>query len=208
MVRVARAASALFFVVVAGLLIQRPVERRRLYLLIPALSVPRKTVKSSPNCWITSGANGNGITVNHDDVIIRNVEILHAGGHDILLRGADRTRIQNVNIRYTNAPSAGANTGQHNNIQCRSSADVVITRVRLRDGSSGIHTIACPRVHVSFVEGYNFRGRSLVDKSYNSIRAMMLLFKIFTRRTISTSHGQRITSILGIPRIPRFVAVL
>ena len=47
MVRIARAASALFFVVVAGLLIQRPVGAQTVILLIPALSVPRKTVKSS-----------------------------------------------------------------------------------------------------------------------------------------------------------------
>ena len=158
MVRIARAASALFFVVVAGLLIQRPVGAQTVILTYSGPISTSQNGQIIANCRITSGASGNGITVNHDDVIIRNVEILHAGGHGILLRGADRTRIENANIRYTNAPSAGANTGQHNNIQCNSSADVVITRVRLRDGSSGIHTIACPRVHVSFVEGYNFRG--------------------------------------------------
>ena len=159
MVRIARAASALFFVVVAGLLIQRPVGAQAVILTYSGPISTSQNGQIIENLRITSGTSGNnGITVNHDDVIIRNVEILHAGGHGILLSGADRTRIQNVNIRYTNAPSAGANTGEHNNIQCRSSADVVITRVRLRDGSSGIHTVACPRVHVSFVEGYNFRG--------------------------------------------------
>jgi hypothetical protein len=111
------------------------------------------------NLLINSRASDtNGITVNHDDVIIRNVKILHAGGHGIFLRGADRTRIENADIRYTNAPLSGANKGEHNNIKCHGSADVVITRVRLRDGSSGVHTTGCRRVHVSFVEGYNFRG--------------------------------------------------
>lgn len=159
MVRVPRAASALFFVFVAGLLTLQTAGAQAVRLAQSGSISTSRNGQVIQNLLITSTSRTNhGITVNHDDVVIRNVKVLHAGGHGILLSGADRTRIENADIRYTSAPSAGANRGEHNNIQCQSSADVVVARVRLRNGSSGIYTIACPRVRVSFVEGYNFRG--------------------------------------------------
>lgn len=100
-----------------------------------------------------------GLEITHDNVIVRNVEILHKGGHGIEIHGADNTHIENIHVIHTRAPARGKNTDEYNNIECIDSEGTRITRARLEDGSTGFYARSnCPETHLSFIEGYNFRG--------------------------------------------------
>jgi hypothetical protein len=106
----------------------------------------------------TSGTPG--ITVNgFSGVTIRNCEILHASGKGIEFNNADDLTIEDSNIVLTNAPASGAlPSKQWRNINGANSDDVTIQRVRLTRGSSGIYAYLCPRIEISNLEGYDFRG--------------------------------------------------
>ncbi len=92
-------------------------------------------------------------------VVIRNCEIHHSGGHGIVFAGADDIRIENVSVLHDGAPAQGQNPSENlNNIEGYGSSGVVINRVRLEKGSSGIYLIECSGAHLSFVEGHDFRG--------------------------------------------------
>jgi hypothetical protein len=93
------------------------------------------------------------------DVVIRNVWIEHGGDAGIVFAGADHLTIENAVIEHTGAPESGENDSDSlNNIDGHSSEAPVISRVRLKQGSSGIYLVQCPNSQLSFVEGYDFRG--------------------------------------------------
>ena len=108
---------------------------------------------------ITS-TNGPGIVVKkHSDVVIRNVEIRHAGGPGIDFSSAPNLLIEDVSIVHTGAPVSGPNSSPNLiNIQGAFSPNVVIRRVRLTRGSAGIYLLESDDAHLSFIEGYDFRG--------------------------------------------------
>ena len=91
------------------------------------------------------------------NVIIRNVEIDHEGGLGIECSNADNLTIENVSITHI-GPGSPLSSTKENNIDCFSSNGVIIKNARLRGGSSGIYMLESPNAHLSFIEGYNFRG--------------------------------------------------
>jgi hypothetical protein len=108
---------------------------------------------------ITS-TNGAALTIHgHSDVVVRDVEILHAGGPGIDAADAPGLTIQRVHVVHTGAPTTGANDSSDLvNIDAYSSANVTIEHVLLERGSSGIYLVQSPGAALHFIEGHDFRG--------------------------------------------------
>ncbi len=103
----------------------------------------------------TPGIEVNGFA----DVVIRNVWIEHTGDAGIAFASANNLTIENAVVEHTGSPASGANDSETlNNIDGYDSEAPVISRVRLKQGSSGIYLVQCPNSRLSFVEGYDFRG--------------------------------------------------
>ena len=102
--------------------------------------------------------NEPAIKINNlSNVVIRNVEITHKGGRGIECTGADGLSIENVSI--TNVSSGSPLPSENeSNIECEFSSGITIKNAHLRGGSSGIYLLESPNAHLSFIEGYNFRG--------------------------------------------------
>ena len=94
---------------------------------------------------------------NHSNVVIRNVEITHEGGRGISCTGADGLYIENVSITNVSSDSPLPSENE-SNIECEFSSGIIIKNARLTGGSSGIYLLGSPNAHLSFIEGYNFRG--------------------------------------------------
>lgn len=111
------------------------------------------------NLRITS-KSGAAVTVDgRSGVTIRNCEIRHKGGPGIRFSNAKNILVENVAVVHDGAPAAGKNSSEEqNNISGESSTGVVIRRVRLEKGSSGIYLDRCPAARVAFVDGHDFRG--------------------------------------------------
>jgi hypothetical protein len=92
-------------------------------------------------------------------VTIRDCEIHHRGGPGIAFRAAPDLRIENVIVVHDGAPEAGPHPdGDQVNIEGRDSTGVVIDRVRLERGSSGIVLESTPAAVVSNLEMHDVRG--------------------------------------------------
>jgi hypothetical protein len=92
-------------------------------------------------------------------VVIRNVFIEHRGDAGISFANANNISIENAVIVHTGAPASGANPSSSlNNISGVNSEAPKVRNVRLHRGSSGIFFDRCPGAHLSFIEGYDFRG--------------------------------------------------
>ena len=109
------------------------------------------------NLRITSWGSPAIIVRNFANVTIRNVEISHDGAYGIQCANAPGLRIENVSITHVGVKTA---TYNENNINCELSSGLIIRHVLLRGGSSGIYLANSPDAHLSFIEGYNFRGPS------------------------------------------------
>jgi hypothetical protein len=199
----------LFGVLAAAVLVLAPHSTEALTLTNSGPISSSRNGQVIENVRVTS-TSGHGIRVTHDDVTIRNVEILHKGGNGIQLSGADRAHIENVNIIYSGAPARGKNSGEFNNIECNGSADITVKRVRMRDGSSGFYARGnCPRAHLSFIEGYNFRGPfprgQIVQFGDNSNDSVLEDFYnkndldvAWTEDNVNTWHSSNITVRRGL----------
>jgi hypothetical protein len=100
--------------------------------------------------------NEPGILVrNLSNVVIRNVEIFHEGAHGISCNHAPGLVIENVSIIHTGART---NSAKENNISCNHSDGLRIANARLRGGSAGVYVLESMHAHLSYIEGYNFRG--------------------------------------------------
>lgn len=100
-----------------------------------------------------------GIVIgNVSGVIVRNVRISHKGGQGIQLTNAPNTTIQDVLISYDDAPAAGPNPGEFDNITGYGSPNLTVTRAKLLHGSGGIYLDRSPGAKLSFIEGEDFRG--------------------------------------------------
>lgn len=92
-------------------------------------------------------------------VTIRDCEIHHRGGPGISFEAATDLRIENVVIVHDGAPEAGPHaSGDHVGIEGSDSVGVVIERVRLERGSSGIVLESTPGAWLSQVEVHDVRG--------------------------------------------------
>ncbi|GEM_PF-2229326 len=110
------------------------------------------------NVRVTS-TSGTAITVQHDEVVIRNVQVLHQGGPGIRITSASRVHIEGVDIVHTGAPASGQNSDAGLiNIDGYNADNLTVTRTRLTRGSSGIYLLQSPDARLSFLEGYDFRG--------------------------------------------------
>ncbi len=97
-----------------------------------------------------------GILVrNLSNVVIRNVEIFHEGAHGISCDQAPGLVIENVSIIHSGARTISIN---ETNISCSRADGLRITNARLRGGSAGVHVLNSTHAHLSYIEGYNFRG--------------------------------------------------
>jgi hypothetical protein len=63
--------------------------------------------------------------------------------------------IENVSIVHFGERTESA---QENNIDCYRAEGLEVRNVRLRGGSAGVYVLESPRVHLSHLEGYDFRG--------------------------------------------------
>jgi hypothetical protein len=109
---------------------------------------------------ITATGTAHGVRVNgFADVIVRNCRIRHERGKGIYGTNAPRLLVEDVDVLCTAAPAVGRNPSSGmNNIEFTGSANPIVRRARLKRGSSGIYMIQCHGAHVSFIEGYDFRG--------------------------------------------------
>ena len=104
--------------------------------------------------------SGHGITVTHDNVIIRNVRIHHKTGDGINVSNAKGVQITKAEIRNMDPPSGtnGESDTSINNIDLLNAQDTKISYVTLHDGATGIYANYSPRTIIDHAEGYNFHG--------------------------------------------------
>lgn len=105
-------------------------------------------------------ANGSpGVLVQHADVTIRNVRILHSGAHGIYGNNAPGLAVEYVEIENIGAPDVGAAAStQECNIYIWTCARASISHAKLLKGSSGIYAVNSPDTEYDNIEGYDFRG--------------------------------------------------
>ena len=100
--------------------------------------------------------NEPAIVVNNlSNVVIRNVEIFHDGADGISCSWAPGLIIENVSITHSGADT---NSAGENNIACFRAYGLRIRNVRLTGGSAGVYALESEHAHLSYIEGYNFRG--------------------------------------------------
>jgi Ca-dependent carbohydrate-binding module xylan-binding/Right handed beta helix region len=104
--------------------------------------------------------SGHGITVTHDNVIIRNVRIHHKTGDGINVSNAKGVQITKAEIRNMDPPTGtnGESDTSINNIDLLNAHDTKISYVSLHDGATGIYANYSPRTIVDHADGYNFHG--------------------------------------------------
>ena len=103
--------------------------------------------------------SGNGITVMHPNVTIRNCRIRHAGGHGVHAEGAAGLVLQDLDIDHVGAPPTGVGRNEkRNNINLESCPSTVITRVKASRGSSNIYAVSSERSRMSLLELHDARG--------------------------------------------------
>lgn len=103
--------------------------------------------------------NGNGITVRHQRVVVRNCRIRHAMGCGIYAEGAAGIRLQDLEIDHVGAPRSGAGPSRdHINIELEGCPDAIIIRVKASRGASNIYAVDSPGARMSFLELHDARG--------------------------------------------------
>jgi hypothetical protein len=103
---------------------------------------------------------GPGIEVDgHAGVTIRNCEIHQIEGPGISFRAAPDITIEDVVIVHDAAKPGGSHDDSNQiGIEGSDSTGVVVSRVRLERGSSGIELEAAPAAQLSFIEVHDVRG--------------------------------------------------
>ncbi len=103
-------------------------------------------------------SDGDGITIRHDGVTVKLVEVHHRNGHGIRVQGSRATTISDVYISHAGAPETGANESECNNIHVVASPETLIETAYLEKGSSGVWLVDSPNSTVREVHGFDFRG--------------------------------------------------
>jgi hypothetical protein len=153
------------------------------------------------NLQITS--NGQpAITVDgFSGVIIRNVVIRYKGAHGVKVNNAPDTRIEHVDIENIGAPAAGPlSSSEQNNIQVDNSPRLIVENAKLSRGSAGIYMYGSPNSHLSFIEGYDFRGpfpRGQLAQWNNSNNSILEDFSVVNPQ--ATSWVEDNVNIYGSP---------
>jgi hypothetical protein len=134
-----------------------PVGSAKLTKTGPVKSSYAGQVIENLDVWADSG---HGITVTHDNVIIRNVRIHHKTGDGINVSNAKGVQITKAEIRNMDPPTGtnGESDTSINNIDLLNAHDTKISYVSLHDGATGIYANYSPRTIVDHADGYNFHG--------------------------------------------------
>ncbi|WP_299319649.1 right-handed parallel beta-helix repeat-containing protein [uncultured Maribacter sp.] len=106
-------------------------------------------------------SNQHGIEINgFTGVVISNCIIEYTGAYmGIKFSEADNLTIENCSITYTDAPSSGPLADATRNcIEGFDSQNLVITHVKVEDGSTGIRLDQCDESVLTYIEGHNMRG--------------------------------------------------
>lgn len=106
-------------------------------------------------------SNQHGIEINgFTGVVISNCIIEYTGAYvGIKFAMADNLTIENCSIKYTNAPSSGPlPDATRNCIEGFDTENLVLTHVKVEDGSTGIRLDQCDESVLTFIEGHNMRG--------------------------------------------------
>lgn len=105
--------------------------------------------------------SGNGITVVHRGVRVRNCRIRHAGGHGVHAVGVTGLVLQDLEIDHVGAPASGAGPSiDRNNVNIESCANATIRRVKASRGSSNIYVRRSAGIRLSSLELHDARGPS------------------------------------------------
>jgi len=102
---------------------------------------------------------GNGISVLHPRVTVRNCRIRHAAGHGVHATRAAGLVLQQLEIDHVGARRSGPGPSYYcNNVNIEDCPDTTITRVKASRGSSNIYTEHSERTRMSFLELHDARG--------------------------------------------------
>ncbi|WP_282117794.1 right-handed parallel beta-helix repeat-containing protein [Maribacter aquivivus] len=106
-------------------------------------------------------SNQHGIEINgFTGVVISNCIIEYTGAYmGIKFAKADNLTIENCSIKYTDAPTSGPlPDATRNCIEGFDTENLVITHVKVEDGSTGIRLDQCDESVLTYIEGHNMRG--------------------------------------------------
>ena len=109
--------------------------------------------------WLDVAAlNGNGISVRHRNVTVRNCRIRHTQGHGLYAEGAGGLVLQDIDIAgpINAIPRQPKEPG--NNVSLFGCAGGRIVRLRASRGASNVYAEDSPRLHISHVELHDARG--------------------------------------------------
>lgn len=128
----------------------------------PFTLTPCGSITTTTNNQVIEGLDVTGsVTVTHSSVTVRDCRIKHSGGHGLIAQGGAGLTVQGVEALNTSAADGmNPNPGEHNNIHLNAvTGTIIIDRVTLRGGSSGIYAVNCPaKMLLSRIEGHNFGG--------------------------------------------------
>lgn len=110
------------------------------------------------NLRITADGVPAIVVTGHRDVVIRDCEIHHRNAPGISFLAADGILIEDVAVIHDRTEPGPHAHGDQANISGRDSAEVVVQRVRVTRGASGIDLERTPGAHLSFIEGHDVRG--------------------------------------------------
>jgi len=136
-------------------------------------------------------SNQHGIEINgFTGVVISNCIIEYTGAYmGIKFSEADNLTIENCSITYTDAPSSGPLADATRNcIEGFDSQNLVITRVKVEDGSTGIRLDQCDESVLTYIEGHNMRGpfpRGQLVQYDKCIGGLLEYFSVINDREIA-----------------------
>jgi hypothetical protein len=130
------------------------------------------TIALTPSDTVTSHADGqlienldveasfgNGVTVLHRDVTVRNCRIRYAEGHGVHAEGATGLVLQNIEIDHVGAPLSGAGPSDLRNcVNLEACPGATVNRVKASRGSSNIYVVSSEGVRLRYLELHDARG--------------------------------------------------
>jgi hypothetical protein len=128
------------------------------YLLLPSGPIRSHSEGQVIENLHIYAADGNGITVLHRGVIVRNCRIRHATGRGIYAQGAAGLLMQDLEIDRVGAPPLGYGPPDHNNLELHACPGTIINRVKASGGSANLYAVDSPNTRLDFLELHDARG--------------------------------------------------
>ncbi|NNM72004.1 hemolysin [Enterovirga sp. DB1703] len=126
------------------------------YTTAPIATTHDGQIIENLDIWVESGVP---ITVNHDNVVIRNVIVHHANGNAIEADDVRNLTISDSQIINTSPPTgSGGEQQETTGINAVDVTGLRIDHVRLENSEVGIYVGNSPGAQLSFIEGYNMQG--------------------------------------------------